>query len=610
MSQSSARPAELHRYRRELQRVEEHVADAEHAARRSSQAFADACPDGGAVHPPFHAVGAACAALHGLAQRVGQVGDAFLAADQGSSAVAETSDAQLAHVVLQHFPRLAVPGILAPLLPRLATDVAADLRTAAETGRHDLTDLRAGVPATLTADPAFCRAVLAATGTAHLAALVDVVARGQLPGVASTDLVWLADLFARGAGRADGRGPTTVTTDLLADAGGRTAVRTLRAEVDRPLDHATLEAVARATAIEASSWTDGGHPRLAGTDGVDRGDDAILVEAASVPGLALRLLAGTPDGAAGDPRTPDPGTAARITRIVERNGTTSQVGLAALLHAALDDPAARDPSGARTRTGLAVVTGVVTGIARIPHDDGAPAGVRPDLAGLAARVVAGDHRTLVHRTTRGRLATRSERLEELRSVVHHVAGWRPPFDALAAELVVARRTAATEHVAGDPLALALAGRLHGVLAEGAARADVPQRPYDPVLRVAAFGASRAAGARFGRAGGAVAGRGIDVVHRRVSDALAHDPGDAAARLARATASDRDLALAVVDRPPAGATIVWAGSGVADRASLAALGTGRLDHAALDQWLAAQEPPVRAAVAELAAAYRAARAPSP
>ncbi len=105
------------------------------------------------------------------------------------------------------------------------------------------------------------------------------------------DLRWLGDLFALGAAILAGRSDEPPPGPCSTDADGRTAVRILRQLLD-PAPGATVEAIALAAAVHHPSRSDGGHPFLVDRRSLDTGDDRILLEAARVPGLALRLLTG------------------------------------------------------------------------------------------------------------------------------------------------------------------------------------------------------------------------------------------------------------------------------------------------------------------------------
>lgn len=590
---SSARPEDLHRYRREVIRRHSLVVRAVRAAEQATAAYRAACAAVPLAPPPLGATQEVVGALRGLAGQVGDVADAFLLAD-GSPAggLARVTDDGLARVILDRFPALANATVLGSLADDLATAVADGLDEAAVDGRTDLSEVWAGVPPALAADPQFARAVLGQVDPHRLSIVVDRLALDAAPGQPGEDLRRLGDLFALAAARPGGGDLTTATRALLAGADGRTAVRILRASSRRPLPIAALEAIALSTAVTHTSRSDGGHPFLVDGRSLDSGDDAILREAARVPGLALRLLTGT------DPRHPDHG---RIEQMAAHSQGTTQRGLAALLAAARPDRAA--PQGVRSPAELELLHGAASALAELPGADLATDAPSAALVASISALVTDDIDLVVaHTRTPDDPAERRRRVESLTRALGHTAEHPATWSALVDDVAVSRRRAIETAIEdGDAEALTLAGRLDAILAAAAHHADAPDRRLDPVLDRLAGAAGAYVEHSWGSVGGAAASAGIQEAADQAADELAGAPGSAGDELRRQhTEAERVLAVAkaLPDQ------IVWAGSGVSGPAELSAAAVSDDGDRVLEQWTLAQGPAVRRELARLRSAYAA------
>lgn len=598
MTTSSARPDDLRRFERDALRAESAIATAERLVRHALAAFEGSSPDGGPVDVPLRTVTADRAALRSLAQRVGMIGDAFQRADRGDGRdVVRLTDERLARLVIEHHPRVANALVVAALVPELARRLGDRLRERAEADGSRIDDLRTSVPRALLSDPTFCRQVLARLGPDRLIVLAQDLAAGQTVASPTPDLRWLADLFAAGAGTAAG-GPTPTTEELLTTAAGRNAVRVLRASSARRLAPATVERLALSVAVLHPASRDGTVAYLAGPDGLDIGDRSLLLEAASLPGVAVRILTGP---LAGGPRDP----IGRVRDLIADSAAVSQEGLVALLAAALDSPGLRDGE-ALTASGLAFTTGLVEGIAAVPVDDWREGDLSGDLAVLAGTVLARWSDLLVPVPGRGDADGGADGRDQLAQAVVRLADDRIAFDTLVAALAAGRRQAYAAALRGDPFPLEATGRFQAVLEEGAATADVPRRPLDGAVGLAAGALDLVAARKLPPALARIATDVIERGRSSVSDAVAEAPGTAAERLRQVTASSRDLVLAIVDDPTLGPLVVWAGTGVAHRGQLARLGEGELDQRVRDQWLARQPLAVRTAARAAVDRYERAR----
>lgn len=592
---SSARPDDLHRYRSEVTRLHVWVGRALRAAEQALAAYAAACPEVPITRPPLGGAHEVVGSLRGLAARVGQVGDAFLAADGSTHhGLVRTPDDDLARVILRHHPGLANATILGSVADDLAVQVADDLALAALEGRTDLAERRAAVPAALAGDAAFARAVLDGLDPDRLSVLVDLLARAATAGRPSDDLRWLGDLFALGAGAARGGRPTASTRSLLASADGRTAVRILRASSSIPLPAATIEAVALAAAVHHPSSADGAHPFLVDRRSGDTGDDRILLEAARVPGLALRLLTGD------DAERPDRG---RLESLVASGSTGSQRGLAALLDAARADPRRHAAHGGLSPAGLELLHGAVAALAARPG-----AGLTTDapsarLVASATALVTDDVELAVAHTRAPDDASERRGLADaLTRALAHAAEHEQTWAALVERLHEGRVEAIRHSIeSGDDAALELAARLDAVLTAAAERADTPDRRLDPVLGRLADAAGGYVERTYGPFGGAAASAGIHLTADRAADELAGDPGTAGDRL-DARSAETDRVLAVVAALPG--EVSWSGSGVSGRADLEAAARRAGGDRVLEQWELVQGPEIHRELARLRAAYQA------
>jgi hypothetical protein len=590
---SSARPEDLHRYHEEIIRHHARTTRALRSAQACAATYEASCPDVALTLPPLDTLAAALGRLRGFASKVSTVGEAFELADrQPTGGLARTTDRSLAEVVAARFPMLANTAILGDVATDLAEGVAEGLRRAAVDDRTDLAELRGSVPTVLAADPVFARAVLSRLDPHHLAMLTRTIADTAYPGSSSPDLVWLADLFARGAGTRNGDA-SEATLELVRSRAGRNAVRILRAGSTTSLAPGVLETVALALVLHPVS-TDRPPTHSPFAAFLERGDTAVLEDAARVTGLARRLLTGP------DPARPVHG---RTAAFIERRAGTDQVGVAALLEAALSDPDTVEADGALAPAGLELVLGTIAGVSRVDHS-GAPSDhLAGEVLDQAARVVVAHPQVLAHHTVSSEPTVAQARLEELTSALHHLAESPDHVARLAAGLRAARRDAqAIALDRGDTFHLELVGRLHAALEEGAVRADVPRRPLDPVLDLAGeavlLGLASAVGAR-----GATLGRPpVEAIRDHSSDLLAEEEGTAARRLSRQMASGVELALLLVDHPPPGTEIIWSGSGLANRAELEALGGDPGDQAVLAQWVRVQGPAVHDVLDRMDAAY--------
>lgn len=597
-STSSARPDELHRYRAEVVRHHALAVRALREAEQAAAAYDATCQEVPLTHPPLAAAHEAVGHLRGLAARVGDVGDAFLLADRSpGGGLARVGDDRLARVVVDRFPGLANATILGTVADDLAADVADGLAEAALDGRTDLEGLRESVPAALAADPTFARAVLRELDPDRLAIVVDRLATDATPGHPTADLRWLGDLFALGAARSAHGGPTAATRALLDDADGRTAVRILRSSSSLRLPDATLQAIAVAVAISNPSSTDGGHPFLVDRRSRDTGDDPILLEAARVPGLALRLLTGE------DPQRPIRG---RLEELVATSSRASQRGLATLLDAARSDRGRVEAHGALSPAGLELLHGAVSALAGLPTAGLTTDGPSATLVGAATAVVTDDvDLAVAHTRLPDDAEERERRVEALTRALEHAAGDDESWSALVDGLDAGRAEATRISIeTGDDAALALAARLDAILGAAAERADAPDRRLDPLLGRLADAVGGYVEHSFGPVGGAAASAGIHVAADAAADELAGDPGSAGERL-RSHRAEAGRVLAVVDAFPD--EVVWDGSGVSGPTQLAAAIAGdAIDGGdqVLEQWELAQGPTVHRELARLRAVYAA------
>ncbi|MEZ5177731.1 MAG: hypothetical protein R2746_05450 [Acidimicrobiales bacterium] len=353
-----------------------------------------------------------------------------------------------------------------------------------------------------------------------------------------------------------------------------------------------VEAIARA-ALRHPSKEDRSHLFLIDEDGRDTGDDAIFLDAAEHPGLALRLLTG---------RDPDRPSRPQVERLVADSAGESQVGLAALLRSARRAPQ-RYVDGALSRSGLALQFGTVAGLASLPQRRRRTSVPDRPLV-LAALSLVLDHPDLAAADTRGSDAEVTGRtpVEDLTGFFEHAARDKVTW-AVALEGASRRRLAATTKAIldHDEDELDLVGRFDAVVARAARRADVPDRVLDPVIHAAAdAGADRLEG-RYGPLAGGAAALVLQAGGDRLGDAVAEDPGTAQEQLEAGGSAEADRILAVVDALPG--EVVWRGSGVGGRAELVAAARDADGHRVLLQWERAQSPEVRKVLTDLEAAYR-------
>lgn len=591
---SSARPEELHRYRAEVVRLHARTVRSLREAEQAAAAYGAACPDVPVTAPPVGATHDVIGLLRGLATRVGDVGEAFLLADRSPThGVARVADDDIARVIVRRFPTLANAAVLGPLADELAEQVADELAAMALDGRWDLADLRATVPAALAHDPTFARAVLRRLGPDRLSVLADRLALEAPAARPTVDLRWLGDLFAIGAASSRGD-PTAATRALLDSADGRTAVRILRASSSIRLPGPAVEAIALATAVHHSSRADGGHPFLVDRRSLDTGDDQILLEAARVPGLALRLLTGD------DHEHPALG---RLEHLLAAGSGASARGVAALLEAGRGDPRRHDAGGGLSPAGLVLLHGTVAALAGRPRAGLATDAPSTPLVAAATAVIADDVELAVaHTRAPDEADERRRRVDELvRALEHaaHVEGtWSRVVDRLHAGRAEAVRTSIAT---GDDTALQLAGRLEAILTDAAGQADAPDRRLDPVLDRVADVAGAYVARSYGPMGGTAASAGIHAAADRAADELAGDPGSAGERL-RMRRAETERVLAVVEAMPG--EVEWAGSGVSGRAELMAAAETELGEQVLEQWELVQGPEVHRELARLRAVYAA------
>lgn len=592
---SSARPEDLHRYRDDVVRRHGLVERSLRHVEQAAAAYAASCPEVPVSTAFLRTLQEPLGQLRALAARVADVGDAFLLADTSpTGGLARTTDGAMARIVVDRHPALANATVLGSLADELAEQVAGELDRAAEDGRTDLSDLRASVPAALLADPRFARSVLRQLDADRLAVVVDQLALEAPPGRPTADLRWLGDLFALGASGPAGH-PIATLAQLLETSDGRTAVRILRTSSSLHLPAPTVEAIALATAVLHPSSADGGHRFLRDARDRDVGDDAVLIDAARVPGLALRLLTGAHRG------HPDEH---QVQELVAAAADGSQRGLTALLAAARRDPGRRDAHRALTEAGRALLHGTVAELGRLPRAGLTTDDPRAPLVRAATAILADDPLLAVaHTRSPDDPADRAARLDVLASALQHAAedgrSWTLLLDGRSARRLEAMRTSVAT---GDAEALELTARLDGLLTRAAERADAPDRRLDPVLDGATDASARFLTDRYGAAGAAISS-GIAAAASWAGDELAGEPGTAGERLEAGGSAHADRVLAVVDALPG--RVVWAGSGVGSRGELVAALREDGGGAVLEQWELAQGPEVHAELGRLQRRYRAA-----
>ncbi|CAN5689627.1 hypothetical protein BH10ACT1_BH10ACT1_02180 [soil metagenome] len=607
MTANSARPEALRAYGHKLERGGDAIQEAIARVEAAGAAFGRSCPDGGPVAVPLPLTRRTAEGLRSLGRRIASVADAFEEADRTGGKVATPSDRGLADAILADHPSLACWELLGPRARELAASTASALRRAAERDEVHLDEIRAGVPAHLWTDPAFCRAVIQHLGAERLTVLVDAVGRDRAQGRGlplvgpDADLAMLGNLFARGSSDEAGD-PTATTTGMLAEPGGRTAVRLLRSTSSIPLPLETLRAVAVATVVLSSTAggaTDGSAVYLDGT-GIDQSNEAILREVARSPDLSAWLITGPIEGS---PR------AGRLRNIVAGSARTAQAGLAEMLDVAFAHPSLNPTVVSADE--LRAVEGLIGGMDAIVHDDMRLEAVRRPLAETAGRILQA-HRPalmLLETTTipvsdlsAAERRSLARRRKELRSAIQHLGEFPVAFASVGQSVMDARQSGLDAAVAGRGLSgVAAAGQLHQVVAEGAKLADVPLRPYDDAI-VIASGLVKLTVKAFAPEASTAAGPGITLGGDVLSDWAALPAGNAVERLERIARGQRDMVLSVALHPPAGTHVVWSGSGISGTRELASLGSGPADRDRLNTWLAAQPGPVQDRVKDLARAY--------
>jgi len=183
---------------------------------------------------------------------------------------------------------------------------------------------------------------------------------------------------------------------------------------------------------------------------------------------------------------------------------------------------------------------------------------------------------------------------DLTTALQYVAEWSGPTAELAAALEVAKvQGYETSLASGDDLSMTQVAKFQGLALAAADRADVPYRPWDSVVDLAAVGL-KVGSKQAGPIAVVLASVAVDPAKEAVKDFLAGPKGTAAELIDRVVGNDRDLVLALVDHPPAGAKVRWSSNTLADREAMAALGTDLADQRRLNDWSEHQAPEIRQA----------------